>query len=180
MTAMLRFVYVCWVCVRVLVVADRKVCFGFVCMLVIARCTAHTASHETHTQVIARRALLTWIHSEVLLALSLATQEHEKEIAAQMPASSHPRPDQQNQPQQPKQQAAFSYNPTIHKLRLKPGLQLHMFVSQPPCGDASIITHAEGEAGEAMQTYTVPLSVCLSVCLTLSASLSLFVFISHT
>lgn len=89
---------------------------GTKCLGGAARSASGHLLHDSHAEVLARRALMKWLYAE----LELATQERE----AQSDAKS----------------SAVTYDSADKAFRLRDGLQLHMFVSQPPCGDASIVT----------------------------------------
>lgn len=92
------------------------------------------AVHDCHAEALARRALLPWVHQE-LLAASLALP------------SAFERVPQTNAP------GAFA---------LRPGTALALYVSQPPCGDASICDGA-AVAAVAGRTGAKPLAPCGAV-----------------
>jgi hypothetical protein len=72
--------------------------------------------NDSHAEVIARRALQAWIYGQMELAL-LASDDRSK-----------PR-------------SIFHFIRTAGKFKLRPDVQFHMYISQPPCGDGSIISH---------------------------------------
>lgn len=67
--------------------------------------------NDSHAEVIARRALLAWLYDELMAAA-------------------------QQEPQQDKQGSTIFVLNANQQFELRQGVQLHMFISQPPCGDA--------------------------------------------
>jgi hypothetical protein len=70
---------------------------------------------DSHAEVIARRALVKWMHEEISKA-STST------IVA------------------PSQKSAFIRDAQTEMFQLKGNVKLHFFISQPPCGDASVFS----------------------------------------
>lgn len=71
--------------------------------------------NDSHAEVIARRALQAWIYGQMELALAAS-----------------------DDPSKPR--SIFHFIQTAGKFKLRPDVQLHMYISQPPCGDGSIIS----------------------------------------
>ncbi|KAI8462769.1 MAG: hypothetical protein J3K34DRAFT_498243 [Monoraphidium minutum] len=83
---------------------------------------------DGHAEVIARRALMAWLYDQL-------------EAACQGEAGGGP----------PRcacgscaQAAAFAWCPHVRRFAAAPGLRVHMYISQPPCGDGSIFASAGG------------------------------------
>jgi len=85
---------------------------GTKCVGASGRCASGTVVHDCHAEVVARRALLCYIYEQLALA---ATSIDDPDCIFHMLRSDD--------------RVSFS---------LKPGVKLHMFCSQPPCGDASL------------------------------------------
>lgn len=81
-------------------------------------------------QVVARRALLRWLYAELRSAL----EDHERSAAL---------PD--------KKPLLFHFCPKTGLFRPSSGWTLHFFVTQPPCGDASLFAADSPDAGERPQ-----------------------------
>ncbi|KAF8058116.1 KLP1 [Scenedesmus sp. PABB004] len=104
--------------------------------------------HDSHAEVVARRALVAWAHGQLALA-----------------AAHHRRQREQGQEQEQEQGgggrqpagcgAAFAWCPEARAFRLRPGVRFAMYVSQPPCGDASIYGGGDG-GGQHAQHGGVP------------------------
>ncbi|KAL6761775.1 hypothetical protein V8C86DRAFT_2527894 [Haematococcus lacustris] len=98
--------------------------------------------HDSHAEVIARRAFVAWLHSEIRAVWQLKRQE-QQEFGQKVQAHSHSNgslisPHFTGE--------ALQLGPHILQvvpgspsLALAPGVALHMYVSQAPCGDASIL-----------------------------------------
>jgi tRNA-specific adenosine deaminase 1 len=87
---------------------------GTKCLGGRSRSAAGDVLHDSHAEVLARRALLAWLYRQLELAAP---------AAAGAPAAS---------------QAALVWCPDSGTCALQPGIHLALYVSQPPCGDASI------------------------------------------
>jgi hypothetical protein len=85
--------------------------------------------NDCHAEVLARRACLTWLHAEARAACSHELQH----------CSNQEQEHQQQEGAQPCGSQILQYDRASHKLCLRPGVRLHMYISQPPCGDASIL-----------------------------------------
>jgi hypothetical protein len=99
--------------------------------------------HDSHAEVLARRALLLWVHAQLRQALELylrsrgggrepdaiatTTTTTAAATAAAAASSSSSAP------------LCFRWLPERRQFALRPGVELYMYVSQPPCGDASIL-----------------------------------------
>ena len=101
------------------------------------RCQGHSLRsstgstlHDSHAEVLCRRAFLRWLYSELAWAL-LFDLDTNNTARRSRPASVST----------PNDTPWFCWEPQHARFHLRPGrtLDLHMFVSQPPCGDAAII-----------------------------------------
>jgi tRNA-specific adenosine deaminase 1 len=107
---------------------------GTKCLGASKLCDQGTVINDSHAEVIARRALQAWVYEQLHLARS----------AGDLPAQ---------------QLSIFSYQRASGTFRLRGGVQFHIYVSQPPCGDGSIIGHGAGcqqGAQEAAEAAAAP------------------------
>eukprot|EP00798_Chlamydomonas_sp_ICE-L_P022258 gene22258-29328_t len=90
--------------------------------------------NDSHAEAVARRALLAWLYSEA----SLAWQEASPTKTEAGQAAVSKQADHGVSAEASK--SVFVIDPEgSGRLVMKPSVQLHLYVSQPPCGDASII-----------------------------------------
>lgn len=87
---------------------------------------------------------MSWLYSEVQLAAENALSSDSGAAATLQGATTQPtsvdaRSNEQQQHPKPGKQSALVLNVTTGKLSLRPDLSLHMYISQPPCGDGSIV-----------------------------------------
>ncbi|CAD7703765.1 unnamed protein product [Ostreobium quekettii] len=94
---------------------------GTKCLAASRRCAE--AVGDAHAEVVARRAFLCWVLDEMERASPRATDGAE--------GGDGP-------PGRGTETGAFLYDASTGKFDLREGVRFHMFVSQPPCGDASI------------------------------------------
>jgi tRNA-specific adenosine deaminase 1 len=104
---------------------------GTKCLTASARSPAGDALHDCHAEVVARRALLLWLYASLAAAAARGAheqQEEEKEDDDDDDACLFVR------------QQAGGDGSTVASasFALRPGAELHMYISQTPCGDASI------------------------------------------
>jgi len=135
---------------------------GTKCLGGSKRSAAGDLLNDSHAEVIARRAFMAWTHQQLQLAVPQAQQpaadtadlqaetgaagraQQQSSNAAE--AQLEPAARQSSALQQEPQQSAFVWCPETSKFALRPGISLAMYVSQPPCGDASIFNTACAEA----------------------------------
>ena len=98
---------------------------GTKCLPAESRCPRGEALADSHAEVIARRALLRFAYDEL-----------DRLVATDRPAGSDPPPIFERDPRAD----ASDANATQPRapFRLRPGIRLHLYCSQSPCGDASI------------------------------------------
>jgi tRNA-specific adenosine deaminase 1 len=89
---------------------------GTKCLPHSRRAPDGSALNDCHAEPLARRALLRWLYAEVA-------------AAAASPAGATA---------VLRIEAAAADGSAAPRVRVQPGVQLHMFVSHPPCGDASV------------------------------------------
>ncbi len=149
---------------------------GTKCLGASKRSSAGDVLNDSHAEVIARRALLAWLYDQMELALqcylqqkelpgmhgfSRRSQDYQREQQQQQQPQSlqqaqHKQTQElQTQPEHRKakhrQQAPLlTWCPDSGRFALAAGVSVHMYVSQPPCGDASI--HATVAPGPAAST----------------------------
>ena len=127
---------------------------GNKCLGASKRSAAGDVLNDSHAEVIARRAFMAWLHQQLQVAAQQAHAQSahptaappahpegqpahpEGQPAGQLPAK-HGAEDSQHQQQH---QSAFSWCPDTRRFALRPGVQFALYVSQPPCGDASIFS----------------------------------------
>ena len=74
---------------------------------------------DSHAEVVARRALVKWMHEEISKASTSTVVSPQKSV--------------------------FVREAQTEMFRLKENVKLHFFISQPPCGDASVFKAKEKE-----------------------------------
>ena len=77
---------------------------------------------DSHAEVVARRALVKWMHEEISKASTSTVVSPQKSV--------------------------FVREAQTEMFRLKENVKLHFFISQPPCGDASVFKAKEKEEEE--------------------------------
>jgi tRNA-specific adenosine deaminase 1 len=88
--------------------------------------------HDSHAEALARRGLLLWLHAQLRTAIAAdrSGSPAAADAAAESPAL-----------------CCFRWLPARRRFALVPGVELFLYVSQPPCGDASIL-HGDGDDEE--------------------------------
>jgi len=81
---------------------------------------------DSHAEVVARRALVKWMHEEISKASTSTVVSPQKSV--------------------------FVREAQTEMFRLKENVKLHFFISQPPCGDASVFKAKEKEEEEVIIT----------------------------
>jgi hypothetical protein len=134
---------------------------GTKCLGASKRSAACDVINDSHAEVVTRRAFVAWLYQQ----LHLAVRMHKQSLQSHQPtaASGQDTPAEQPQPQQQQQQQqvpmlpgtqsiqpAVVWCPDTRKFSLHSGVKFAMYVSQPPCGDASIYS-AEQEQQQSQQ-----------------------------
>lgn len=114
---------------------------GTKCLGGSRRLAGGAALNDCHAEALCRRALLRWLYSEMLEAAQQAGQAGE---AAPDGATAVLR-------LVPPHASAGGADDLFGgwRFELRPGVRLHMFISQPPCGDASILHGSHSVAADA-------------------------------
>lgn len=124
--------------------------------------------NDSHAEVIARRAFMAWVYQQLHHAAQQPQQQGPSpatdarrslpcEQPACQPPPCHAAPAGSSRGQvHSKQQPAFTWSPQTRKFVLRPGVQFAMYVSQPPCGDASIFGAAAGGGPQQAQEEEAP------------------------
>jgi tRNA-specific adenosine deaminase 1 len=134
---------------------------GTKCLGASKRLPGGMAANDCHAEVLCRRALLRWLYLE----MQQAVQQHNQSAAAQQAGGGSAQqaagtgvlrlvPPQPSAGQitggsdgdGPAAGSADLFGGW--RFALQPGVQLHMYVSQPPCGDASISCPVPGQLPE--------------------------------
>jgi tRNA-specific adenosine deaminase 1 len=111
---------------------------GTKCLAASARAPAGDALHDCHAEVVARRALHLWLYASLAaVAAAAAEGEHEQQQAGEEAGLFV------------RQQGGGDSTAAAASFALRPGAELHMYVSQTPCGDASICGVRCGGAADA-------------------------------
>jgi tRNA-specific adenosine deaminase 1 len=116
---------------------------GTKCLGASKRSAACDVINDSHAEVVTRRAFVAWAYQQLLLAVHLHQQSQQ---ARHLDAASEQQQQQQQQQQEQLPgspatnlfQPAFAWCPDSCKFSLRSGVKFAMYVSQPPCGDASI------------------------------------------
>ncbi len=118
---------------------------------------------DCHAEVLARRAMVSWLHGEAELAvrehqrLSQLTQRGETssgEAEGTVGASRGNGESRDNV----RSTSLLKLDPRSGRFTLLPGTRVHMYVSQPPCGDACVVRVSGGLADGSSDGG--PLTVC--------------------
>ena len=112
---------------------------GMKCLSADARCAAGRLINDSHAEVIAKRALQRWIYAQ----LSALAAAHAASSACNTKSAYTLQTGGQVQAEGDFFVVAPSTAAAGFRARLRPGCRLHLWVSQAPCGDASIV---EGDA----------------------------------
>lgn len=146
---------------------------GTKCLGASRRLPGGLVLNDCHAEVLARRALLLWLHGEMRAEVAAARARHSAEEAnadggapasyGKVPPAPGSRVLRLLPPPAAAAPAADDADPLGGwRCELRPGVSLHLFVSQPPCGDASIVAGggqdqgAAGNAGEAAAAGGLP------------------------
>jgi tRNA-specific adenosine deaminase 1 len=151
--------------IRVLAIGTGTKCLG-----ASKRSPAGDVLNDSHAEVIARRAFVAWVYQQLQLAAAQELQPHQADPAVTSaghaanppkaaaasevcqnqsgtPAAAAAAGKQQSHPtSKQKQQSAFVWCPETRRFALRPGIRFALYVSQPPCGDASIFSRLDTEA----------------------------------
>lgn len=138
---------------------------GTKCLGASRRLPGGGAVNDCHAEALCRRALLRWLYSEMRLVVDRCNQALRSDVSATVSlaaaASAASTRVLQLVPPRPVEagggaSAAVAASDLFGgwRFRLQPRLQLHLYISQPPCGDASILDtlcHPDGrqQAGAA-------------------------------
>ena len=112
---------------------------GTKCLPAASRCSRGEALSDSHAEVLARRALKHFLYDEMERVLEGNREEVEGTDAPPEPIvtlSSDDASHNNDKNQKTTNHAAFA---------LRPGVNLHMYVTQSPCGDASIFNIHKGQ-----------------------------------
>ena len=151
---------------------------GTKCLSACARCRRGEALADSHAEVVARRALLSFLYDELhrLAARTTSTtaattttatpgHRHDTIFEWSNPSSStrvhllgadssaddapqHHDHDHHHRQQSRQEEQRYRYHSHQPMCRLRPGVKIHMYMTQSPCGDASIFSGGGGEDGE--------------------------------
>jgi tRNA-specific adenosine deaminase 1 len=129
---------------------------GTKCLGASKRSAACDVINDSHAEVVARRAFVAWLYQQ----LQLAVQMHKQSLQSQQPEATSGQLQETQVEQQQEQvpmlsgaqlcQPAYVWCPDTCKFGLRSGVKFAMYVSQPPCGDASI-NSAEQHPNSAQQ-----------------------------
>jgi tRNA-specific adenosine deaminase 1 len=130
---------------------------GTKCLGASKRSAACDVINDSHAEVITRRAFVAWVYQQLQLAVELHKQTQQDAGPSQLQAE--PRHKQQRQQQQQQQgtalapscRPAFVWCLDTRKFRLNSGVKFAMYVSQPPCGDASIYSSEQPAPSQQQQ-----------------------------
>ncbi|KAF6261035.1 adenosine deaminase/editase [Scenedesmus sp. NREL 46B-D3] len=121
---------------------------GTKCLGASKRSAACDVINDSHAEVVTRRAFVAWVYHQLQLAAQLHKQCQQLDAASQQLQEAQ-------QQQQPAVwsgtqlcQPAFVWCPDTGKFRLYSGVRFAMYVSQPPCGDASICSPEQQPSAE--------------------------------
>jgi len=103
---------------------------GSKCLSAEARSAEGDVVNDSHAEVVARRALQRWLHAELAVALC-ASADIADQVALEQRRSGVA---------ESSGGSRFLEVGRSGRARLRPGVTLHMWISQPPCGDASILS----------------------------------------
>lgn len=99
------------------------------------RSAAGDVLNDSHAEVITRRAFLAWIYQQLMIAAESFRKTQQIQAGQQ-----HESDEPAKENREGACMSAFYWCPTTSKFKLHPGIRFAMYISQPPCGDASIYT----------------------------------------
>ena len=122
---------------------------GTKCLGASQRSARGEVLHDCHAEVLARRAFQAWLYAQLHLAASPA-------------APPEPHADSAAAPRAPAERSIFEFHPPSSGeasvdgggggsgplWRLRPGVRFHLYISHPPCGDASLVEGGLEEGSE--------------------------------
>lgn len=114
---------------------------GTKCLGGSQRSAAGDLLNDSHAEAIARRAFVAWMYQQLRLAAKHWSQQHQQD-KQQLPSSQQQAAsDDLSKQGTSMSPSAFYWCVNSNKFKLHHGIRFAMYISQPPCGDASIYMH---------------------------------------
>ncbi|GMH41453.1 hypothetical protein BSKO_09363 [Bryopsis sp. KO-2023] len=110
---------------------------GTKCLSASKRCESGDVVNDSHAEVIARRAFVSWLIAELGIAVGKLPENVTAKTEKKLLAAGE----------------FFAFDPQTKKFQLLEGVEFHFFVSQHPCGDCAILTPPEE-----IQSHSLPLN----------------------